>query len=325
MFPAIPIIDSHHHFWDLDTNYYPWLTDRLRQRRFGDYAAIRKNYLPEDLRADVGDLPLAGSVHVEASYGGSDPVDETSWLADQKARYGLPSAVVVHVDLCDAGVDDALARHVAAGPVRAVRVPLHWHPNPSLTGIPHDGQMQDPAWRAGLKHLTKFDLAFDLSVFHFQMEDALALARFAPDINFVLNHCGLPLHLDAAERPRDERAAWEAGIRTLAKAPNAYVKMSGLWMAGRKLSVDDIRPVVRHLVDCFGPERMMFGSNFPVDKLHVTYGDMVATYQAAVGDLTEAEKRRIFAGTAAEVYRLGPLLNRPAAAETALRTGGDRP
>ena len=101
--PALPwIVDAHHHLWDLRANYYPWLSDRIGPRMYGDYSAIRRDYLVDDFRGDIGALPVRKSVHVQAEHDAADPVRETRWLqavADAPGSGGYPHAIVAYADL----------------------------------------------------------------------------------------------------------------------------------------------------------------------------------------------------------------------------------
>ncbi|MDP3226105.1 MAG: hypothetical protein Q8M96_23485, partial [Rubrivivax sp.] len=109
---SLPVVDCHHHLWDLQANHYPWLTDRVTQRVCGDYAAIRKNYLLEDFRRDAADVNLVQSVHVEAVADPSDPAKETRWLrsiADSTGSGGFPHGIVAYCDLGRADVGEVLA------------------------------------------------------------------------------------------------------------------------------------------------------------------------------------------------------------------------
>ena len=299
-----PLIDSHHHLWDLQALYYPWLSDCITPRRFGDYAAIRRNYLVPNLLEDAADCSLTKSVHVQANMKG-DPVDETAWLQQQADRYGFPHAIVAAADLTRPDVEDILARHAAHKNVRGIRMLLHWMDDADYNGPLRPHLMPDPAFRRGFALLRKYRLSFDLPLYFPQVDEAVALLQVFPDTPCVLNHAGFPIHLEQPEKRRqDAWHSWREAIEKLAQAENLYCKISGLWMAGRQLTSADIRPIVHHCLDCFGAARCMFGSNFPLDRLFVQYPDMVMAYEAAVEDLTEAEKTRLFHDNAATFYRL---------------------
>jgi predicted TIM-barrel fold metal-dependent hydrolase len=298
------IIDSHHHLWDLDALFYPWLTDTVTPRRFGDYSAIRKNYVVSNLLDDTAGCNLIKSVHVQANMAG-DPVDETAWLQQQADRYGFPHAIVAGADLTDPDAENTLARHAAYDNVRGIRVLLHWMDNEDYNGPLRPHLMPDPDFRRGFRLLRKYDFSFDLPLYYPQADEAVSLLKAFPDTPFVLNHAGFPVHLEQPESRRQE--AWEGwckAIEKLAEAENLHCKISGLWMAGRQLSATDIRPIVHQCLDNFSVSRCMFGSNFPLDGLFVRYPDMVRIYEEAVSDLSEEEKHQLFHDNAAAFYRI---------------------
>ena len=298
------IVDAHHHLWDLKTNHYPWLSDQVIPRRFGDYAAIRRNYLPADLRADTQGVNLIKSVHVQANMAG-DPVQETQWLQEQFTRHGLPHAIVAHADLSAEGAEEVLARHTAHANVRGIRLLLHWLNDVDYNGPMRAHVMREAGFRRGYALLAKYGLSFDLPLYFPQAGEAEELLLQHDDIPVVLNHCGFPIHLEQTGSARTESwTGWQQAIKRLARIPHLHCKISGLWMAGRSLTIADVRPIVSHCLDCFGIERCMFGSNFPLDGLHVRYADMVALYAECFDELSITEQNALFCDNATRFYRL---------------------
>jgi predicted TIM-barrel fold metal-dependent hydrolase len=294
------IVDSHHHFWNLQENHYPWLTGPVTKRVCGDYSAIRRNYLPEDLFRDASGLILAKSVHVQAEHDHGDPVRETRWLqsiADHPANRGFPCAIVAYADLSEAGVEAVLDGHCQYKNIRGIRQMLHEamvdpdHPRPSL--------LRNGAFRKAIGLLPRYGLSFDLQVYYPQMADAWRLVKENPAVQFILCHTGQP-----ARRDPDGIVGWRQGIRLLAGLPNVAVKISGLGMFDRQWTTDGIRPYVLHTIDTFGVERCMFGSNFPVDGMMATYRDLWNAYSDITADFTEKEREGLFAGNAEKYYRI---------------------
>jgi predicted TIM-barrel fold metal-dependent hydrolase len=291
MSPAdMKIIDAHHHFWDLDRNLHPWLTDAGRiPFRYGDYAAIRHNYLPTDFRTDTEGFDIAGSVHIEAEWNPMDPVGETAWLETIRAAHGLPSVCVTQAWLHHEGIDSVLARQSAYSFVRGVR---HKPPEPP-------GFMEDTCWHRGYALLGRYGLSFDLQTPWTRLAEAFALAREYPDTQIVLNHTGLP-----ADRGREGLAAWRAAIRLFAEAPNVAVKISGIGIADKPWTAAANREIVLDTIEIFGVERCMFASNFPVDSLVATYDDIFNGFMEIVSGFSGSEQEMLFHDNAVRYYRI---------------------
>jgi predicted TIM-barrel fold metal-dependent hydrolase len=296
------IIDCHHHLWDLGLNYYPWLSDRIGPRMYGDYSAMRRNYLPDDFRQDIADLPVVASVHVQAEHDHFDPVRETRWLqsvADSPAGGGVPQAIVAFADLSGRPepVAALLAEHAQFRHLRGIRQMVHQCLVPAMN-LPTD-YLADEQWRSNVGLLARHGLSFDLQILPPQADAAARLAAQHPDIDFALVHAG---------QPRDQSpqgfAAWSAALRQMAQQPNVCIKLSGFGMFDVNWTVDSLRPLILTAIDCFGPSRCMFGSNFPVDKLMRGYHELWQAYDDITRSFSEEERAAMFHGTAARVYRI---------------------
>jgi predicted TIM-barrel fold metal-dependent hydrolase len=300
--PALlPIVDSHHHLWDLSAHRYPWLAEPMHDRGWGDWSPLRSNYLVGDLLADAARQSLLKSVHVQANIDPSDPVAETAWLesvAASPASGGLPTAIVAYADFSSPQVEQVLERHAAFARVRGIRQVLNRHPDPSLNRAPRDF-LGDDGWRERIGLLRRLGWSFDAQVYWQQMPSLATLAERHSDVVFVLDHAGSP-----AERTPEGLAGWERSMRRLARCPNVFVKLSGYGMTDNHWTVDSIRPFVRGPIEWFGPERAMFGSNFPVDRLMADYDRLWNAYRTLVADLSEHEQAALLRGTAERVYRI---------------------
>jgi predicted TIM-barrel fold metal-dependent hydrolase len=297
----MPIVDSHHHLWDLATHRYPWLAEPMHDRGWGDWSPLRSDYLVTDLLADASRQRLIKSVHVQANIDPADPVAETAWLDATAARpeaCGLPTAIVGYADFSSPEVQRVLERHAAFPRVRGIRQVLNRHTDPSLNRAARDF-LGDEGWRTRIGLLRRLGWSFDAQVYWQQMPSLAALAERHPDIVFVLDHAGSP-----AERTPEGLAGWEQGMRRLARCPNVVVKLSGYGMTDNRWTVDSIRPFVRGPIEWFGPERAMFGSNFPVDRLMADYDRLWDAYRALVADLSPDEQTALLRGTAERVYRI---------------------
>jgi predicted TIM-barrel fold metal-dependent hydrolase len=293
------VCDAHQHFWLPRQNPYPWLTTRPPASfRYGDIQVLCRDYMPEDYRADAGDLPIAALVHVEAEWLEDDPVGETRWLAGLRARTGVPTVAVTAAPLHRPDIDEILALQAAFPFVRGIR---HKPAASSVPGgeRPERNRMDDPEWRRGYALLAEHRLSFDLQTPWWHLDEAVRLARDFPETLIVLNHTGLP-----ADRSEEGLAGWRRAMAALAAEPNTAVKISGLGIPGRRWTVEDNRPVVRDAMRIFGIERCAFASNYPVDGLVVTLRDIFLGFAAIVSDVSEAERDALFYGNAARLYRL---------------------
>ncbi len=297
------IIDAHHHFWDLERNYHPWLCDDPPvEGRHGDYRAIRRSYLPEDFRRDWGGLRVVGSVYVEAEWDPSDPAGETAWAESVAEESGFPTVIVAQAWLGRRDVEEALAAQAAFGRVRGVREKpaVAAHPNDVAPHAP--GSMSDPAWQRGYARLEAHGFSFDLQAPFWHLPEARALAERFPGTTIILDHCGLP-----NLRTPEGLAAWRKCMNTLAEAPNTAVKVSGLGEPQLpRWTVRTHQDVVLETIDIFGVDRCMFGSNYPVDRLYAPYGTIMRGFQAMTSRFSLAERRRMFCENAMRWYRIDP-------------------
>jgi predicted TIM-barrel fold metal-dependent hydrolase len=296
----LPILDAHHHFFDLSDGRYPWLTDAYNEQFFlGDYRAICRDFLPADYRAATAAFNVIGTVHMEAERARSEQTRENDFIARLNARDGLPCAAVAHVYFTQDDCADVLAAHAAHPLVRGVRSKpvTAAHASSSVRGQP--GSMQDDKWLAGLASLARFGLSWDLRVPFWHLEEAAEVVRGIPDTTVVLNHLGLPL-----DRSEAGLAVWRRGMRALADCPNVHLKVSELGLKGGVWDSASNRRVVREAVEMFGYERSMFASNLPVGNLSASFAQMIADITAALADATESQLRMLFADTCRKVYRV---------------------
>ncbi len=292
------IVDAHHHLWDLGRGYnYPWLQDKPSgEGMLGNLAPIARDYLLRDYRADTASYDVVASVHIEAVP--ADPVVETRWLQKTMSSEGLPSGIVARVELHKPDAEKVIAEHVSFPNVRGIRQIVNWHQNAKYAFTDHDF-LTDGAWLAGFRLLRKYDLSFDLQLYPAQMGDAVELARRNPETLIVVNHTGMPLERDEAGL-----ALWRDGMKRLGAEPNVVAKVSGLGMVDWRWSEASIRPFVLGVIDQFGVDRVMFGSNFPVDKLYSSFDTLYGSFESIVASFSESEKDQLFRDNALRHYRL---------------------
>lgn len=290
--------DAHHHLWDLAQNHYPWLAGPPQDPAdVTGIGRLQHNYLVADLRADTAGLPLVASVHVEAAHDPADPVRETSWLQSQSDAEGLPSAIVAAAVLEAPDVESILDRHLEYPAVRGIRQMLDRNPH---TGASEETTLlDDPAWRRGLGLLAPRGLSFDLQILPSQLHAAARLAADFADLVFVLNHGGY--HVPGASQSEQQ---WRDGITQLAKLPNVFVKASGYDAVDPHWGARGYRDYLSTLLDTFGIDRVLFASNFPVDRRTTSYRALIESTLAATSALTAAELDEFFFTNAVKVYRL---------------------
>jgi L-fuconolactonase len=279
------MIDAHHHLWDPSKREYPFL-------RAEALAPLRKPYGIDGLRREATAAGVARTVLVQ-TVGSAEETEE--FLATAAASGGLVAGVVGWVDLTDPGVADEILR-LRSGPAGAL-----------LAGIRHQVQDEaDPAWlsrpdvRRGIRAVGQAGLAYDLLVLTHQLPAARELVRDLPGVRFVLDHGAKPPIASGAAEP------WASEIKALAASPNVMCKLSGLVTEADWTTWDTprIAPYADHLLTSFGPERVMFGSDWPVCELAASYGQVAGLARELTAGLSESEHEQVFTSTAQTAYAL---------------------
>jgi predicted TIM-barrel fold metal-dependent hydrolase len=293
----IPIVDAHHHIWrqaDL-----AWLTGPMQPRIFGPYEAIRRDYPIEEFRSDLSDSGVVKSVYVQTNWPKDRYEDEAIWVQRTAEATGWPHAIVAYADFSVEDVRpqlDRLARHKL---VRGVRMQLHWHQNPLYRFAEWPDLPLDPKIQRNVARLADYKWSFDLQVFASQMPDAASLAEACPAVTLVLQHAGMLEDLSQAGR-----SEWRAGMVRLGACPNVVCKLSGLGTFLHRNDPAHTAEVVRETVSIFGAERCLFGSNFPIEKLWTSYGDLVDAHRKALEGLSPRQQRAVLHDTAMRVYQI---------------------
>lgn len=293
------IFDAHMHFWDLSLKKNPWLfSDNKAGSFIGDYTSICQDYFPDDFLHDAADFEIIGAVHVQAAWDNADSVGETQWLNDLRQATGLPMVLVGHADLTmeAKAIEAVLAGHCQYANFRSIRQIINWHENPYFSGCARDFTA-DPAFAKGFALLKHFDLAFDLQAYPAQLETLLPLFQQHDDIPIIIEHCGMPLFLQAEDVNR-----WQQALQRAAALPHTVIKLSGIGMfSHHSPEFMPNRDILQFCLDTFGVERCLYGSNFPVDKLYGGYGDTVQLVLDL--GLSEQEQQFIFEDNTKRVYR----------------------
>ena len=287
----LAFVDTHVHFWDLQypRTHYSWLQPGWVHPILGDIEAIKVPvYSGEQYAADVAGANVTKAVHVQAALGTEDPVQETILLQEQAVQTGWPHAIVADAKLNAPDIDEVLDRHLEASTlVRGIR------------DFGEGDYLRDPAWQRGFAKLGERGLVYDLDCFWENMHKARDLANLHPETVLILDHAGFPL-----ERTDEYFANWKQGISTLAEAPSAVCKISGLAMCDNDWTVDSIRPWFEHCVEAFGIERCFLGTNWPVDKLYSDFATVVDAYAEIVSQYSRDEQVALFSANAERIYKI---------------------
>lgn len=295
------IFDAHIHWWDLENNYYPWLSDQKPEEGgLSGVDSIARTYLYEHYMADAEGYDIEGFVHIQAEWDPSDPVGESRWLqslVDEDRIGGKPLAIVGFANFAADNVEEVLEGHAACANIRGIRHMLnHLSDNPALCWADQD-YLQNDAWLKNYPLLKKYDLDFDPMCFSNHLPGIAALAGKYPEIRVILEHTGMP-----HDHSPDGRDTWSEGMRLLADRDNTAVKISGLGNTIENWTEDLIRPYVLEAIEIFGADRVCFASNFPTDR---QFSDMHAIWDAFLSitrDFSPDERNAMFADNARRLY-----------------------
>ena len=300
LYDDLPIVDAHHHLWDLAGDLtYPWHTN-TEHSYMGDNSALRRTYMPPEFRRDSALHNVIATVHIEAECDRSKQVGETAWLTKVAAEFGMPNAIVAHAWIDEPNSEEILLAHKQFPLVRGIRTKpiISKGPNDSVRGQPRS--MQDPKWRKGIGLLAKHDLSWDLRVTWWHLEEAADVVREHPDLRVVLNHTGYPL-----DRSPEALKVWRRGMEALAALPkNVHCKISGLTVLGEPWTLQANKPIIRDAISIFGVDRCLFASNFPVDGETCSYSVLWNAFKKASTSYTSSERADLFAQTARRTYRI---------------------
>ncbi len=297
---AVTLIDAHHHFWDLDKNYYPWLADHPETHFFlGPYDALKRNYLPDDYRRDAKGHNVLATVHVEAEWDRNDQVGESRWLSELASQHGFPNAIVAHAWFHTDNTEEVLAGQAAFPLVRGIRSKPVTSLSPDTVTPGAPGTMQDERWLRGFALLERYGFSWDLRVPFWHLPEAAVVARAFPNTSVVLNHTGFPW-----DRSEEGLAAWRQAMEPIAAEPNVHLKVSEFGLKDQLWEYESNRRVVREAIGIFGIERCIFATNFPVARLRVGYDALVRSVQRMVADSPPEAQEGFFWRNAARFYRL---------------------
>ena len=230
----IPIIDAHHHFWDLSLKKNSWLNPNKQiPFRYGDYKSICKNFLLSDYFEVSKNHNIVKTIHMETEWDPKDPIGETEWLQKLYEKTGFPNALVAQAWFDRNDIEKVLKIQSKFDLTRSIRHKPKSSkcPNTKLDNV--KGSLNDPVFRKGYSLLKKYKLHFDLQTPWWHLNDATKLAKDFPDTIIILNHTGLP-----SDRSLNGLDQWKANLEEFAEQPNTAIKISGICVPGKKWSVD---------------------------------------------------------------------------------------
>ena len=315
--PDLPIIDPHHHLWDRSNNRYmledlleDTSTHNVRQTVFVECTSMYRSDGPEELRV-VGETEFVQGVAAKSASGGyGETRVATGIVGSANLRLGDRVAAVLEAQIAASPQRFRGIRHRAAWADRTVT------PNRSPNDMEH--VLLDADFRKGYAHLRTYGMSFEGWLYHTHIADLTDLAHAFPDTTIIFNHLGGPIGIGSYAGRRDEVfAAWKTDVAELAKCPNVVAKVGGIQMVvngygwherERPPTSDELletnRDWYNYTIDQFGPDRCMFESNFPVDKLSCSYTVLWNQFKKLTVGFSANERAAMFHDTAKRVYRL---------------------
>jgi L-fuconolactonase len=282
---AIPIVDTHQHLWDLSRFRLPWLAGAPK---------LDRSFLIEDyVRATEG-LGVAASVYMEVDVDPSQQAAEADDVLELIRRGGTPMVgAVISGRPASEGFAAYLARYKDQRAIKGVRRVLHAAETPR-------GHCLEGRFIEGIRFLGRLGLSFDICMRPDELGDAAKLIDACPDTAFILDHCG-----NAGVRTKD-LAGWKDHIARIAERKNVVCKVSGIVASAAPgpWTADDLAPIVNHVLDRFGPDRVVFGGDWPVCTLAASYRQWVEALRGIVADRPLADRKKLFHDNAIRVYRL---------------------
>ena len=272
-------VDSHHHFWNYDPVEFDWIDDSMR--------TIRRSFLPNDLQVEISQAGIDAVISVQAR----QIMEETDFLLEQANAHDFIKGVVGWVPLANANITEVLDRYKSADKLKAVRHVVQGEP---------DGFLDGEAFNRGIQALQAQGLVYDVLIFEHQLEEAIRFIDRHPNQIFVLDHIAKP------QIKIDQLDPWQANIRELAKRDNVSCKLSGMVTEAdfENWTEHQLRPYLDTVLEAFGPERLMFGSDWPVCLVASAYKrwhDLICEY---IQPLSSAEQAAIMGDNAIRAYKL---------------------
>jgi predicted TIM-barrel fold metal-dependent hydrolase len=276
------IIDTHQHLWDLDLFSYSWCKG---------IPSLNRSFRMSDYLQAVQDLEIEQSVHLEADVDEPFMLAETRYILQMSAEDNPLQGVVAAGRPEHEDFEDYLKQIAGHSSLKGIRRVLHTQ---------SDELSQSATFLQNIRLLEQYGLSFDLCVLARQLPLARRIVEACPGVSFVLDHCGIPQVREARLDP------WRQQIYEISQYPNGVCKISGLvaYADPERWTAEDLRPYVEHVIDCFGWDRVMFGSDWPVCTLAASLKQWVEALSTITRDADEASRQKLFSENARRVYRL---------------------
>lgn len=290
---AFPIVDAHQHLWDLKKFTLPWLKNEpsiARDHLMEDYLKVN-----DDLAKAKSPARVVKTVYMEVDVAAEQQQAEADYVVGICKSGTTPMVAAVVSGRPDA---DGFAKYAGqfkgSKYVKGIRRILHVPETPA-------GYCLEKKFIAGIRTLGELDLSFDLCMRPAELADAGKLADACPDTRFILDHCG------NADVTWKDRTPWQKEIAALAKRKNLVCKVSGFIVTarGRKWTADDLAPIVNHVLDSFGPDRVIFAGDWPVCTLTAPLAQWIEALRSIVRERKAEEQKKLFHDNAVRLYRLG--------------------
>lgn len=286
----LAFVETHFHLHDMKHPKlrYGWLEPDAKHGFLPDTDPLKsQHYLIKDFLAETRFANVTKAVHVQAAVNTPDPVDETEWLQAFADETGFPQAIVAECHLARPDAAAVLDRHLKYPNVRGIR------------NFGEGRYLIDSAWRKGFAELAPRNLVSCIDTRVELADDILDLARTFPETQICIDHCAIPMKRD----PESFRQ-WRAAMDVMAAAPNVWMKISGLGMCDPLWTVDSIRPYVLGSIEAFGHDRVVFATNWPVDRMFSSYPDVINAYAEIISGFPHAQQVAMFSGNAEKLFRI---------------------
>ena len=299
------LVDAHHHLWcPLSDQYnigYVWLKKIGAEKPFGVPTAIQRDYLIDEYLTESGSHEMTASIHIQADGAIADPANECYWIDNVSNQHQYPTKQVGFVDLSSSAAQSTLENLTSISNLTGVRHILsRIDDKPNLSFAAHH-YLHNARWRDQFELLNEMNLCFDLQCYPQQMLDAAEFFSQFPHVPIVIDHAGSPY-----DQSKKGLKCWHQGLKALSQLPHCHIKLSGFGMFDRHWGAQSIQPLFDIIVELFSPNRIMFGSNFPVDKLMQTYDFIVNQLLTCARNLGLSNARidELFSHTAQRFYRI---------------------
>jgi L-fuconolactonase len=283
--PGAMMIDAHHHLWKYNPGEYGWMDASM--------SLLKRDYLPEDLEKELQAAGVGGTVVVQARQN----MEETRWLLELADRHSFIKGVVGWFDLCSPYLLQQLRDFVAHPKLVGARHVIHDEPD--------DDFMLRSDFKTGLVYLGAHGITYDLLLFPRHIGRAVKLVNHFPRQRFVLDHLGKPLIKSGALEP------WKQDISQLARYPNVWCKLSGMVTEADRAhwTYEDLLPYMETVLEVFGPDRVMVGSDWPVCRLAAEYQEVMRIVPQFVRSLDQMDREKILFANAIKCYQLKDDIN----------------